>query len=77
MDIERNIHQAAQDVDTFLTTGTFVVDPDAVVQRAQAPKASRRDFLNYFGKWENGKVLIGTAYSWFALDASLQKKNFF
>lgn len=46
MDIERNIHQAAQDVDTFLTTGTFVVDPDAVVQRATAPKASRRDFMN-------------------------------
>ncbi|KIJ22348.1 hypothetical protein M422DRAFT_107654, partial [Sphaerobolus stellatus SS14] len=68
MDIERNIHQAAQDVDTFLTTGTFVVDPDAVVQRAQAPKATRRDFFNYFGKWENGKVLLGTSYSWFALD---------
>ncbi len=34
-----------RDVDNFLTTGTFVVDPDAVVQRAQAPKATRRDFL--------------------------------
>jgi PHS family inorganic phosphate transporter-like MFS transporter len=68
MDIERNIRQAAQDVDTFLTTGTFVVDVDAVVKRAEAPKASRRDFSNYFGKWENLKVLIGTAYSWFALD---------
>lgn len=45
MDIERNVRQAAQDVDTFLTTGTFVVDPDAVVHRAQAPKASRRDFI--------------------------------
>jgi MFS transporter, PHS family, inorganic phosphate transporter len=46
MDIERNVRQASQDVDTFLTTGTFVVDPDAVVQRAAAPKASRQDFLN-------------------------------
>ncbi|KAF8512253.1 phosphate permease [Gautieria morchelliformis] len=68
MDIERNVRQASQDVDTFLTTGTFVVDPDAVVQRAAAPKASRQDFLNYFSKWENGKILLGTSYSWFALD---------
>jgi len=68
MDIERNVQQASQDVDNFLTTGTFVVDPDAVVQRAQAPKATRRDFFNYFSKWENLKILIGTSWSWFALD---------
>ncbi|KIJ40838.1 hypothetical protein M422DRAFT_60550 [Sphaerobolus stellatus SS14] len=68
LDIERNIQQAAQDVDTFLTTGTFAVDPDAVVRRAHAPNASRRDFLNYFRKWQNAKVLLGTSYSWFAQD---------
>ncbi|KZS92460.1 inorganic phosphate transporter [Sistotremastrum niveocremeum HHB9708] len=68
MDIERNVKQASQDVDNFLTNGNFVVDPDAVVQRVQAPKATRRDFLQHFGKWENGKVLLGTSYSWFALD---------
>lgn len=45
MDIERNVRQGSRDVDTFLTTGTFVVDPDAIVQRAQAPRASRRDFM--------------------------------
>jgi MFS transporter, PHS family, inorganic phosphate transporter len=68
MDIERNVRQASQDIGNVLTTGKFVVDPDAVVQRVQAPKASRRDFRAYFSKWENGKVLLGTAYSWFALD---------
>ena len=72
MDIERNVKQASQDVDNFLTNGNIVVDPDAVVQRAQAPKASRRDFFNYFSKWENLKVLIGTAWSWFALDVSFR-----
>ena len=30
MDIERNVQQAAADVENFLTSGTFVVDPDAV-----------------------------------------------
>ncbi|GBC09799.1 hypothetical protein RclHR1_09110006 [Rhizophagus clarus] len=32
------------------------------------PKASWSDFFNYFGKWYNGKVLLGTSMSWFALD---------
>jgi len=73
MDIERNVQQAASDVDNFLTNGTFVVDPDAVVQRVVAPKASRRDFSSYFSKWENLKVLIGTSWSWFALDVSFLK----
>ncbi|KAI0775042.1 phosphate transporter [Trametes elegans] len=68
MDVERNVKQATQDVDNFLTTGSYYVDPDAVIQRVQAPKASRRDFVAYFSKWENLRLLIGTAYSWFALD---------
>ncbi|KAH9928425.1 phosphate transporter [Amylocystis lapponica] len=68
MDVERNVKQAAQDVENFLTTGSYYVDPDAVIERVQAPKASRKDFIAYFSKWENGKQLLGTAYSWFALD---------
>ena len=71
MDIERNVKQAAQDIDNVIATGQFYVDPDAAVQRVQAPKASRRDFIAHFGKWENGKILLGTAYSWFALDVRL------
>lgn len=68
MDIERNVKQATQDIENVVATGDFYVDPDATIQRVQAPKASRRDFLAHFGKWENGKILLGTAYSWFALD---------
>ncbi|PSR71362.1 hypothetical protein PHLCEN_2v12738 [Hermanssonia centrifuga] len=68
MDIERNVQQAAQDVDNFLTSGTFYVDPDAAIERVQAPKATRRDFFQYYSHWENLKVLIGCSYSWFALD---------
>ncbi len=68
MDIDRNVRQASQDIENVLSTGEFYVDEDAAVQRVQAPRASRHDFLAYFGKWENGKILLGTAYSWFALD---------
>jgi PHS family inorganic phosphate transporter-like MFS transporter len=71
MDIERNLQQASQDIENVLTKGTYVVDPDAVVQRVDLPKANTRDFRAYFGKWENFKVLFGAAYSWFALDVSL------
>lgn len=68
MDIERNVRQATQDIENVIATGQFYVDEDAAVQRVQAPTASRRDFRKHFGKWENGKVLFGAAYSWFALD---------
>jgi PHS family inorganic phosphate transporter-like MFS transporter len=70
MDIERNVQQAATDITNVLTTGNSTIDPDAVVQRADAPKASRKDFIAYFSKWENGKILLGTSYSWFALDVN-------
>jgi PHS family inorganic phosphate transporter-like MFS transporter len=68
MDIERNINQASKDIENVLTTGSSEVDPDAVIQRAQAPKATRSDFARHFSQWSNFKVLFGTAYSWFALD---------
>ena len=68
MDVELKVKQAAQDVENLLTPGMYVVDPDAVYERAQAPKATRTDFASYFGQRENLLLLIGTAYSWFALD---------
>jgi PHS family inorganic phosphate transporter-like MFS transporter len=70
MDIERNIQQASRDIEGVLTTGKSSVDPDAPIVRAEAPKASWADFSAHFSKWENLKVLIGTSYSWFALDVA-------
>ncbi|TCD61653.1 Inorganic phosphate transporter pho84 [Steccherinum ochraceum] len=68
MDIERNVNQATQDVDNFLTTGSYYVDPDARIEKVQAPKATWSDFRKYYSEWKNLKLLIGTSYSWFALD---------
>ncbi|KAK7454530.1 hypothetical protein VKT23_011284 [Stygiomarasmius scandens] len=68
MDIERNIQQASKDIENILTIGKSDVDPDAVVQRVEAPRATWADFAAYFSEWENLKVLIGTSWSWFALD---------
>ncbi len=75
MDVERNIQQATADISNVLTTGKSRENPDAVIQRAEAPRATWADFTSHFGKWENGKVLIGTAYSWFALDVSFALPN--
>ncbi|KJA16682.1 hypothetical protein HYPSUDRAFT_206867 [Hypholoma sublateritium FD-334 SS-4] len=68
MDIERNLEQAAEDIQAVLSGGQARVDNEVLVQRINAPKASWADFKNYFGKRENFKVLFGTAYSWFAID---------
>ncbi|CAK5267263.1 unnamed protein product [Mycena citricolor] len=68
MDIERNVVQATDDIEKVLTTGDFNRNPETVAPRAEMPRATWADFCAYFGKWENGKVLFGTAYSWFALD---------
>lgn len=68
MGIERNVQQAADDVENYFKYGTFYVDPDVVPQRVDAPRATKRDFFAHFSKWENLKVLIGTSWSWFALD---------
>lgn len=58
MDIEHNVQQATSDAENFLANGTFVIDPNAIVQRVVAPKASKRNFLKYFSKWRNAKILI-------------------
>ena len=68
MDVERNVRQAAEDVENFLTMGAYHVDPDAAILRARAPVASPEDFTAYFARRKNLRLLVGTAYSWFSLD---------
>lgn len=70
LDIRRNVAQAARDIDAYLTHDGYTVDPEAVSRRLDAQRATRQDFRAYFSRWENLKVLIGTSYSWFALDVS-------
>jgi PHS family inorganic phosphate transporter-like MFS transporter len=39
------------------------------------PQASWRDFISYYGTWKNGKILLGTAGSWFMLDVAFYGVN--
>ena len=71
LDIDRNIGRAARDIKNALTTksyGVYVDDDEVDEPRIIAPRASSTDFITYFSKLKNFKVLFGTAYSWFALD---------
>lgn len=72
MDVERNVTQAAKDANRYLASSTYKIDAtdEQVIERAEMPKASWKDFCHFFGQWKNGKVLFGTAFSWFALDVS-------
>ncbi|KAG6835829.1 hypothetical protein H0H93_014275 [Arthromyces matolae] len=66
MDIERNVHRASHDKNVLTTGPLYYADPDAPIERVIAPRANFTDFLRHFSKWKNGKVLFGTAWSWFA-----------
>jgi PHS family inorganic phosphate transporter-like MFS transporter len=74
MDIDRNVQRAKNDIENVLgpngaSTTVNWVDPNAVVQRAEAPRRSRSDFIKYFAQPGNLLLLFGVAYSWFAIDA--------
>lgn len=71
MDIEMRIREAAIDIENALAQTNFTVDPESIEEQVSAPKATVKDFIAYFGKWSNMKILIGTAYSWFAIDVNI------
>jgi PHS family inorganic phosphate transporter-like MFS transporter len=77
-DINRDVVQASEDISAYLV-GKSEGHPDQVQRVATlensdsqlaAPKASWSDFVNHYSQWKNGKVLLGTAGSWFFLDVA-------
>lgn len=76
-DVARDVEKARDDVDAYIN-GRAEGHPDEI-SRIQAlqnadqmtvPKASWRDLFAYYSQWKNGKVLLGTAGSWFLLDVA-------
>lgn len=77
-DIARDVEKAGEDVAAYMH-GKPEGRPDEIrcattmVQSSAAleiPKASFRDFIHHYGQWKNGKILLGTAGSWFFLDVA-------
>lgn len=81
-DVARDVEKAHDDVEAYMK-GKSGGNPDEVA-RAQAlqeadqltvPKASFKDFIHHYGQWRNGKILLGTAGSWFLLDVAFYGLN--
>ncbi len=70
MDVKRNLDKAMAVVEAEFSKKKTQVDKNIHIRRINIPQASWRDFMEYFGKLQNLKVLFGTSYSWFALDVS-------
>lgn len=77
-DVARDVEQAQLDVEAYIA-GKAQGHPDEIArvrglqagkQQMKIPKASWSDFITYYSKWKNGKILLGTAGSWFLLDVA-------
>ena len=77
-DVARDSEKAVADV-TAYKAGEVEGHPDevsraAVLQdsraRLETPKASWGDFFRHYSQWKHGKILLGTAGSWFFLDVA-------
>lgn len=74
MDITMDIEKAKADTTAYLA-GKRSGDPNAgnekaaeVRLRESGPKATWTEFWNHFKQWRYGKILLGTAGSWFLID---------
>ncbi|KAJ7857988.1 major facilitator superfamily domain-containing protein, partial [Mycena leptocephala] len=62
-----NFARATADIHGALNTENGGHYRYAVTQQADAPRATRRDFLNFFGQRGNLLTLFCTCWSWFAI----------
>lgn len=80
-DVARDVEKAHQDTQAYIAgkaEGKLdLMKQAATVQHAEGtleiPKASWSDFMRHYSQWKHGKVLLGTAGSWFFLDVSLRQ----
>ena len=48
------------------------IEKEEIVEK---PKPSFKEFISHFSKWKNGKILLGTAGTWFLLDVAFYGIN--
>ncbi|CCX32773.1 major facilitator superfamily domain-containing protein [Pyronema domesticum] len=78
-DVQRDVEKAAADAEHYMSGATGNAEVDEIrrvntqVQsqtELEVPKASWADFTAHYGQWRYGKILLGTAGSWFLLDVA-------
>jgi PHS family inorganic phosphate transporter-like MFS transporter len=77
-DVARDVEKAGADAKAYMNgqsegnldeiqrATTMVQDSPAL----EIPKASFKDFIHHYGQWKHGRILLGTAGSWFFLDVA-------
>lgn len=77
-DVSRDVVKAGSDVKAYLSAKPEGI-PDEITRvqamreaapQMEIPKASWSDFFAHYSQWKYGKVLLGTAGSWFFLDVA-------
>lgn len=77
-DVARDVEKAGEDTKAYIQ-GKAEGRPDEIRRvtaiadsegRLETPKASFGDFVRHYRQWKFGKVLLGTAGSWFFLDVA-------
>ena len=77
-DVARDVEKAGEDTKAYIQ-GQSEGHPDEIrrvtafqdsAHRLEIPKASWSDFFRHYSQWRHGKVLLGTAGSWFFLDVA-------
>jgi PHS family inorganic phosphate transporter-like MFS transporter len=77
-DVARDVVKAGSDVKAYMS-GVHEGKPDEITRQQtmnetsaqiEIPKASWSDFFRHYSQWKHGKVLLGTAGSWFFLDVA-------
>ena len=77
-DVARDVVKAGSDIKAYLSDQREGL-PDEITRvqtireaspSLELPKAGWRDFVQHYGQWKYGKVLLGTAGSWFFLDVA-------
>lgn len=77
-DVSRDVVKAGSDVKAYLSSKPEGI-PDEITRvntmrdaapQMEIPKASWSDFWRHYSQWKYGKILLGTAGSWFFLDVA-------
>jgi MFS transporter, PHS family, inorganic phosphate transporter len=75
-DVARDVEKAGEDTKAYMQ-GKPEGKPDEIARlqtiqdtsaQLEQPKASFKDWWKWVSQWKNGKILLGTAGSWFFLD---------
>lgn len=74
MAVSLDVEKARTDIEAYLSGnkgGVMISTHDADVIRRQhnsKPKGTWTEFFRHFRQWQHGKILLGTAGSWFLID---------